>query len=326
LKRGNKLTKPRIYITRKIPTELLEPYKDSFEIHMWDNETEPVPREVLLEETAQADGLFCMLSDQVDEPLLKASGRLKIVANLAVGYDNIDLDAAKSRNIIVTNTPDVLTETTADLGFALLMATARRIVEASNYVREDQWQNWAPYLLAGSDIHHKTIGIVGMGRIGEAIARRAKGFGMSVVYHNRSRKPEAEAELQATYVSMDQLLEESDFVISVVPLTNETDKMFNKAAFDKMKSTAIFINISRGATVDEAALFEALQTKQIKAAGLDVFEQEPIRNDHPLMKLDNVLCLPHIGSSSEETRTTMINLCLDNIADVMDGKQPKTQV
>lgn len=320
------MSKPRIYVTRKIPGELLEPYKDIFEFHMWEKETEPVPRDVLLKETAQADGLLCMLSDQIDEALLKEASRLKIVANLAVGYDNIDLDAAKSRDIIVTNTPDVLTETTADLGFALLMATARRIVEASNYVQADQWENWAPYLLAGSDIHHKTIGIVGMGRIGEAIARRAKGFGMSVLYHNRSRKYEAEDELQATYATMDQLLEEADFVISVVPLTNETNKMFDAGAFQKMKSTAIFINISRGATVDESALFEALQTKQIKAAGLDVFEKEPIRNDHPLMKLDNVICLPHIGSSSEETRTIMIKLCLENISAVMNGKQPKTQV
>ena len=320
------MSKPCIYITRKIPGELLEPYKDTFEFHMWEKETEPVPHDVLLKEIAQADGLLCMLSDQIDEALLTEAPRLKIIANLAVGYDNIDLDAAKSRDIIVTNTPDVLTETTADLGFALLMATARRIVEASNYVQADHWENWAPYLLAGSDIHHKTIGIVGMGRIGEAIARRAKGFGMSVLYHNRSRKYEAEDELQATYVTMDHLLKEADFVISVVPLTSETNKMFDVGAFQKMKSTAIFINISRGATVDESALFEALQTKQIKAAGLDVFEKEPIRNDHPLMKLDNVICLPHIGSSSEETRTIMIKLCLENISAVMDGKQPKTQV
>lgn len=320
------MTKPIIYITRKIPEKLIEPYKERFEFRMWEKEMEPVPHDILLKESAQADGLFCMLSDQIDEALLKEASNLKIVANLAVGYDNIDLDAAIAHDVIVTNTPDVLTETTADLGFALLMATARRIVEASEYIHADQWQNWAPYLLAGSDIHHKTIGIVGMGRIGEAIARRAKGFGMSVLYHNRSRKYEAEAELQATYVTTDQLLREADFVISVVPLTNETEKMFDKAAFAKMKSTAIFINISRGATVDEAALFEALQTKQIKAAGLDVYKEEPIGKDHPLMTLDNAVCLPHIGSSSEETRTIMIKQCLENIEAVIDGKEPQTPV
>ena len=165
-----------------------------------------------------------------------------------------------------------------------------------------------------------------MGRIGQAIARRAQGFGMSVLYHNRSRKYEVEKELQASYVTMDQLLQRADFVVSVVPLTNETNKMFDKDAFHKMKSSAIFINISRGGTVDETALFEALQTDQIYAAGLDVFEQEPIRKGHPLLSLDNVVCLPHIGSSSVETRTAMIDLCLENIAAVMEGKQPKTEV
>lgn len=320
------MAKPIIYITRKIPEEMIEPYKERFEFHMWEKEMEPVPRDILLKESAQADGLFCMLSDQIDEALLKEAPGLKVVANLAVGYDNIDLEAAQAHEVVVTNTPDVLTETTADLGFALLMATARRIVEASGYIKADQWQNWAPYLLAGTDIHHKTIGIVGMGRIGEAIARRAKGFGMSVLYHNRSRKYEAEAELQATYVTIDQLLQEADFVISVVPLTNETEKMFDKTAFAKMKSTAIFINISRGATVDETALFEALQTKQIKAAGLDVYTEEPIGKEHPLITLDNAVCLPHIGSSSEETRTLMIKQCLENIEAVVEGKEPQTPV
>lgn len=305
---------------------MITPYKQDFEFRMWEKATEPVPRNILSEEVKEADGLLCMLSDKIDEALLAEASRLKVVANLAVGYDNIDLDAAEKHQVIVTNTPDVLTETTADLGFALLMATARRIVEASNYIQRDQWENWAPYLLAGSDIHHKTLGIVGMGRIGEAIARRAKGFGMSVLYHNRSRKYEAEAELEASYVTMDQLLQEADFVISVVPLTNETEKMFNEVAFRKMKSSAIFINISRGGTVDEAALYKALQTKQIKAAGLDVFAEEPIRKDHPLLDLNNVVCLPHIGSSSEETRTAMIALCLENIEAVIAGKQPKTPV
>ncbi|AXI09858.1 D-glycerate dehydrogenase [Oceanobacillus zhaokaii] len=320
------MEKQRIYITRSLDEAVIAPYANLFEIRMWEKEEEPVPREILLEEVKNADGLFCMLSDKIDDELLQHSSNLKVVSNLAVGYDNIDLDAAKKHGVIATNTPDVLTETTADLGFALLMATARRIVEANQYIKTNQWQNWAPYLLAGSDIHHKTIGIVGMGRIGEAIARRAKGFDMNILYHNRSRKPVAEKDLQATYVSFEQLIGEADFIVSVVPFTPETSKIFNEAAFEKMKQTAIFINISRGATVDEDALVEALRTNKIKAAGLDVFEVEPITNEHPLMQLDNAVCIPHIGSASEETRTEMIQLCMDNIAGVLNGTGAKTAI
>lgn len=320
------MSRPRIYITRKIPKETIKAFEDSFEIKMWEKEDEPVPRDILLAEIRQTDGLLCVLSDNINQELLNEGSHLKVVANLAVGYDNIDLDAAKQYGIAVTNTPDVLTETTADLAFALLMATARRIVEANHYIEEDQWNNWSPYLMAGSDIHHQTIGIVGMGRIGEAIARRAKGFGMSVLYHNRSRKYEAEKKLQATYVPFDRLLSEADFVVSVVPLTKETAGIFNERAFSKMKSSAIFINVSRGATVDEEALVKALKTKQIKAAGLDVFNEEPIRANHPLMGLENVICLPHIGSASINTRTEMIDLCMGNITAVLQGKAPKTPV
>lgn len=318
------MIKPYIYITRKIPDEIIKPYVEQFDFKMWEKADEPVPRDILLKEAERADGLLCMLSENIDKELLNVANQLKIVANLAVGYDNIEVEEAKERGITVTNTPDVLTETTADLTFALLMATARRIVEADTYIQKDLWKNWAPYLLAGSDIHHKTIGIVGMGRIGEAVARRAKGFGMSILYHNRSRNDEAEKEFQATYADLNELLTASDFVISLVPLTKDTSQMFDRTAFDKMKSSAIFINASRGATVDEDALYEALQTKQIKAAGLDVFTEEPIRANHPLVQLDNTVCLPHIGSATEQTRTEMLNLCLDNIAAVFRGEAPKT--
>ena len=320
------MSKPTIYIARKIPEHLLDPYRNDFVFRMWEKEDEPVPRNKLLKEVKQADGLLSMLSDAIDKELLSHADNLKVTANLAVGFDNIDYSAAKEKGVVVTNTPDILTETTADLGFALLMASARRIVEANKYIEAGKWKNWAPYLFAGSDIHHKAIGIVGMGRIGEAIARRARGFGMTVLYHNRSRKYEAEKKLQAAYVSLDKLFSEADFVVSVVPLTNETYEMFDESAFKKMKSTAIFINISRGATVDEDALFQALKTKQITAAGLDVFAEEPIPKDHPLMTLDNVICLPHIGSASEETRTAMVQLCLENIASVLKGGKPKTPV
>ncbi|MEC5424925.1 D-glycerate dehydrogenase [Virgibacillus sp. C22-A2] len=320
------MTKPLIYISRKIPKEIIVPYETKFEFRMWEKENEPVPRRVLIQELKEVDGLLCLLTEKVDKDLLEAAPQLKIIANMAVGYDNITIDSANDRGVVVTNTPDVLTETTADLTFTLMLATARRIVEAADYIRSDRWEHWSPYLLAGSDIHHKTIGIVGMGRIGEAVARRAKGFGMSVLYHNRSRKIEAEKELQAKYTSFDQLLKEADFVVSMVPLTDSTRKIFNREAFGKMKSSAIFINASRGGTVDEDDLLEALQTKEIKAAGLDVYTEEPIRGDHPLMNLTNAVCFPHIGSASIETRTAMLQLCLENLAGYFYGDGPKTPV
>jgi len=320
------MSKPSIYITRKMPEHILNQFQEDFHISMWEHSDQSVPRDVLLEEVKEADGLFCVLSDKIDQELFQKASNLKVVANLAVGFDNIDLQEAKRKQIVVTNTPDVLTETTADLGFALLMATARRIVEASDFIKKDQWNQWSPYLLAGTDIYQKTIGIVGMGRIGEAVARRAKGFGMNILYHNRSRQSETEKELGVTYADFDHLLAESDFIISVVPLTKETEKKFNRTAFKKMKDSAIFINISRGGVIDEEALVEALKTNEIQAAGLDVFEEEPIRSDHPLLKLDNVVCLPHIGSASTETRTKMIQLCLENMKGVFDGSGAKTPV
>ncbi|WP_163971555.1 2-hydroxyacid dehydrogenase [Oceanobacillus halotolerans] len=320
------MTKPIIYITRKIPVELLKPYEDRYDFRMWPESETPVPREILRREAREADGVLCMLTEKIDEAFLSENAHLQIIANMAVGYDNINVEAANRKGIWVTNTPDVLTETTADLTFALLMATARRVTEASDYIKEDRWKNWSPFLLAGSDIHHKTIGIVGMGRIGKAVAKRATGFNMSILYHNRTRKHQAEKEVGVTYVPFETLLDESDYVISLVPLTKETKHLFNEAAFQKMKESAIFINVSRGGTMDEIALYEALQSGEIKAAGLDVFEEEPISSDHPLLKLDNTVCLPHIGSSSMKTRSQMITLCLDNIDAVLQGQQPKTPV
>lgn len=320
------MEKDRIFITRKIPEHLLEPYTDMFDFSMWENEEEPVPKEVLFQEAEQADGLICMVSEKVDKALIEHGKRLKVIANVAVGYDNIDVEEATKRGIIVTNTPNVLTETTADLGFALLMATARRIIEANKFIAENRWREWGPFLLAGADIHHKTIGIVGMGRIGEAIARRANGFSMSVLYHNRSRRPEAEKYIGAQYVSFEELLERSDFVVSVVPYSKESHEMFDKQAFAKMKKSAIFINISRGGVVDEQALYDALKNKEIAAAGLDVFAKEPIGSDSPFMALDNCVCLPHIGSASVETREKMITLALENVKGTLCGEGPLTPV
>lgn len=314
--------KPYIFITRKLPEEVIETIQENYEVKMWDYDDVPVPRDVLMYEAKKADGLLTMLSDFIDESVLMAGDRLKIVANLAVGYDNIDIETASKMGIAVCNTPDVLTDTTADLAFALLMATARRIVEAAEMVKQDAWKSWSPLLLAGKDIHHKTIGIVGMGKIGETVAKRATGFEMEILYHNRTRKLEVEKELGAVYCPFDELVEKSDFIVCLTPLTNETKNMFTRETFNKMKKSAIFINVGRGPVVDEGALYEALLEQDIAGAGLDVFVKEPINGDHPLLKLPNVVALPHIGSSSVETRVTMMKLCINNIEAVINGNEP----
>lgn len=318
--------KASIYITRRIPKHFLIPYEDQFNFRMWSEEAKPVPKEILYEEAKQADGILCLLTERIDHDFLKHASHLKIIANMAVGYDNIDIEAAEKHQIIVTNTPDVLTETTADLTFALLMATARRMVEASQTIYNNRWGDWSPFELVGTDIFDKTIGIVGMGRIGKALARRTKGFNMNILYHNRTRDERAEKELGAKYVSFDHLLGSADFVVSLLPLTEETKEKFNRHAFRKMKESAIFINASRGGVVDELALYESLKEKGIRAAGLDVFQEEPISTDHPFTKLDNIVLTPHIGSATIETREAMLKLCLQNIAATFAGDGPITPV
>jgi glyoxylate reductase len=320
------MQKPYVFVTRKLPEETLYALKEIAEVGMWPHEEKAVPREVLLKEAQKAEGLLTMLSDNVDGELLDNAPSLKVVANLAVGYDNIDIKKAKENNVTVCNTPDVLTDSTADLAFSLILATARRVVESANYVKEGKWNSWGPLLLAGADVHHKTIGIVGMGRIGEAVARRAKGFDMNILYHNRNRKPEAERNLDAEYKDFYDLLKESDFVVCLAPLTAETKGMFNREAFQAMKKSAIFINAGRGASVDEEALVDALQNGTIAGAGLDVFVKEPIEADHPLLNMDRVVALPHIGSASVETRMKMAELACRNIASILDGKEAETPV
>jgi len=279
----------KIYITRKIDDKVIEKLSSHFTVEVWPYDDRPVPREELLKQSRDSHALLTMLSDKIDSELLEQASNLQIVANLAVGYDNIDVNAASKHNVIVTNTPEVLTDTTADLTFSLLMAVARRIVEADEYIKKGEWQSWSPYLLAGSDIHHKTIGIIGMGKIGEAVARRARGFEMDVLYHTRSRKPEAEQAFDAKHVTLDELLEQSDFVVCLAPLTDETKGMLGKEQFEKMKKSAFFINAGRGPVVNESALIEALQKEEIAGAGLDVFEVEPINQDHPLLPIRDCL-------------------------------------
>ncbi|NIK12180.1 2-hydroxyacid dehydrogenase [Alkalibacillus almallahensis] len=320
------MSKPFVFVTRRIADEVIQSLEEYYEVEVYDSDEVPVPRDVLEEKASQADALLTMLTDSIDEALLDQAPNLKVIANLAVGYDNIDVSAAQDRGIVVTNTPDVLTDTTADLTFGLLLATARRIPEATQYIENNQWQAWSPYMLAGADVHHKTLGIIGMGSIGEAVAKRATGFDMTVLYHNRSRKEQAEEALGVKYCSFADVIEQSDFVVCMTPLTPETENMFNMNVFKRMKSSAIFINSSRGGVVNEADLYEALKSKEIYAAGLDVFKNEPIQADHPLLELDNVVALPHIGSSSYETRTEMMWLTAQNIIAVLSGNKAKTPV
>ncbi|HZH61253.1 MAG TPA: D-glycerate dehydrogenase [Metabacillus sp.] len=320
------MTRPYIFITRKCSEEQLKPLYEIADVEMWPEEETPCPREILLEKAEKADGLLTMLSDSINKELLDKAKQLKVVANLAVGFDNIDVQYANAKGIVVCNTPDILTDTTADLTFGLLLATARRLIEASDFVKQNQWKSWGPLLLAGHDVHHKTIGIVGMGKIGQAVAKRATGFEMKILYHNRSRKEEAETTLGAIYSPFDELLAASDFIVCLAPLTKETKELFNKDAFKKMKDSAIFINASRGAVVNEDDLYDALVNGEIAGAGLDVFLKEPIGADHPLIGLHNVVALPHIGSASYETRYSMMNLCAVNITAVLNGDEPKTKV
>ncbi|MED3575313.1 2-hydroxyacid dehydrogenase [Cytobacillus praedii] len=315
--------KPKIYITRKIPVPIIKHLEKSCDVSVWEHEDTPVPRDVLEEKMGEIDGLFCLLTETIDEEILSKATKLKVISNMAVGYNNIDIEAASKKGIMVTNTPGVLTETTADLTFALLMATARRITEASAFLRDGQWQTWSPMQLTGQDIYQSTIGIIGLGRIGEALARRAKGFNMNILYHSRNRKLLAEEELGLHFASLEDLLRKSDFVCIMTPYTTDTHNMIRKEHFQLMKDTAILINTARGGIVNENDLYQALSLGQIWAAGLDVFEQEPVSLDHPLLTLPNVVTLPHIGSASIVTRMKMAEVASENLLRVLNGEIPR---
>lgn len=318
--------KKRIYITRRLPEEAVAPLREHYDVHMWEHEGQSVPREVLLEEVSSAHALWTMLSDTIDREVFERATNLEVVSNLAVGYNNIDLNAAKEKGVIVTNTPDVLTETTADLTFGLMMMTARRLGEAERDLRAGEWKSWLPMGYVGMDLYQAKLGIIGMGRIGEAVARRARGFDMDVLYHNRTRRHESESMYGFTYADLDELLTQSDFVVVLAPLTDETRGMLGAEEFAKMKETSIFINVARGEIIDEQALYEALKAKKIWGAGLDVFTKEPVDLDHPLLTLPNVTTLPHIGSASIRTRLAMMALNRDAIVNVLEGKEPKNRL
>jgi len=285
-----------------------------------------LPKAEFLARLRDKDGLICHIISTIDDEVLAAAPTLKVVANVAVGYNNIDVAAARRRGVVVTNTPDVLTETTADFAWALLMAAARRVVEADQFARSGQWQRWQWDLLWGADVHGKTLGILGFGRIGRAVARRAAGFSMRVLYHDAVRpEPAVERELRATYAEPDAILREADFVSLHTPLLPETRHLVNERTLRLMKKTAILVNAARGPIVDEAALVRALKEGWIAGAGIDVFEDEP--KIHPgLPPLPNVVLAPHIASASRDTRIAMASLAVRNCLAVLDGKPPLTPV
>jgi glyoxylate reductase len=285
----------------------------------------PLSRQELLSRLRGKDGLICQITDAIDDEVLATPG-LSVVSNVAVGYNNIDVAAARRRGVVITNTPDVLTETTADFAWALLMAAARRVVEADRYVRSGDWKAWQWDLLWGLDVHGKTLGILGFGRIGRAVARRARGFAMRVLYHDAVRAtPDVERELEATFVDKGTLLRESDFVSLHVLLSADTRGLIDERALRSMKKTAVLVNAARGPIVDEPALARALREGWIAAAGLDVFDEEP-KVHADLLPLTNVVMAPHIASASFDTRVAMSTLAVKNCLAVLEGKPPLTPV
>ncbi|CAN7518876.1 D-glycerate dehydrogenase [Pseudorhodoferax sp. LjRoot39] len=318
------MSKPSVLVARAVFPEVLARLAAHFEVS--DNQADASwSADELAARLAGRQGVFTTASERIDAALLARCPDLKIAANMAVGYNNFDLDAMSARGVLATNAPDVLTETTADFGFALLMATARRIAESEHYLRAGQWTKWSYDLFAGSDVHGATLGILGMGRIGQGIARRgAHGFGMNVVYHNRSRlTPELEAECKARYVSKEELLRQADHLVLVLPYSPASHHAIGAAELAQMKPTATLINIARGGIVDDAALARALKDRRIAAAGLDVFEGEP--SVHPdLLSVPNVVLTPHIASASVPTRLAMANLAADNLIGYLVHGKPLT--
>ncbi|ASJ17463.1 D-glycerate dehydrogenase [Thermococcus chitonophagus] len=320
--------RPKVFITREIPENGIKLLEKEFEVEVWEEERE-ISRKVLLERVKDVDALVTMLSEKIDREVFENAPRLRIVANYAVGYDNIDVEEATKRGIYVTNTPDVLTDATADLAFALLLATARHLVKGDKFVRTGEWKRkgiaWHPKWFLGYDVYGKTIGIVGFGRIGQAVARRAKGFGMRILYYSRTRKPEVEKELNAEFKPLEELLRESDFVVLAVPLTKETMYMINEERLKLMKPTAILVNVARGKVVDTRALIKALKEGWIAGAGLDVYEEEPYYNEE-LFSLENVVLTPHIGSATFGAREGMAELVARNLIAFKRGEVPPTLV
>ncbi|MGB7292860.1 MAG: D-glycerate dehydrogenase [Thermodesulfobacteriota bacterium] len=315
----------KVFVTsNELPGRVIDDLKDNFDVEIFDKEDLPKKSEII-EGAKDACAIISTVSNRIDREIMDNCPDLKIISNYGVGFENIDVSYATKQGIFVTNTPDVLTETTADLAWALMFAVARRVVEGDKVVREGEFKRWGPNFLLGLDVHGKTLGIYGMGRIGRAVARRSNGFGMRVIYHSRSRSFDAEEETGCTFVDFKNLLKESDFLVITVPLTDSTRGRFGLGEFKNMKNDSILVNISRGPIVKEKELAEALEKGFIWGAGLDVYEKEP-EVEKDLLKMKNVVLLPHVGSASLETRIKMSEMAVANAVSALNGKVPNNLV
>ncbi|HPH95749.1 MAG TPA: D-glycerate dehydrogenase [Anaerolineaceae bacterium] len=312
--------KPEVYITRRLPAAAMKRLQEFCQPEIWDSDELAAPYEEMRARLPGKAGLLCLLTDRVDAALMDAAPGLKVISQCAVGYDNIDVAAATARGIPVGNTPGALTETTADFAFALLMAGARRIVEGMDYVRGGHWKTWGLQLLLGQDIYGATLGIVGLGRIGAAVARRARGFNMRLLYHNRQRHPEYEAELGIEYRPLDELLAESDFISLHLNLTAQSRGLIGEREFNLMKPNAVLVNTARGGVVQTEALYNALKAGRIAHAALDVTDPEPLPADHKLLTLPNITIAPHIASASTETRSRIAMMAVENLEAGLQGR------
>ncbi|MFP4446338.1 MAG: 2-hydroxyacid dehydrogenase [Desulfosudaceae bacterium] len=317
--------KPSVYITRKIPESGPRLLQERCQVTVYE-ENHPIEKKDLAEAVSQSDALICLLSDKIDADLLDRAGRLKIIANYAVGYNNIDVAAARERNILVTHTPGVLTNATAELAFALIISLTRRILPADRFTREGRFAGWDPLLMLGDELAGKTLGVIGMGRIGRDLAAKCRAFGMSVAYYNRTPLDRAtETTLKAVHLPLDELLATSDVISVHVPLTEETRHLIDRAALARIRPEAYLINTARGEVIDEAALAEALAAGRLRGAGLDVYEHEPAVN-RKLLELDNVVLLPHIGSATTQTRDEMSRMAARNVLAALEGAVPENLV
>lgn len=320
------MSKPKIYVTRDQPGTALTELQNLYDVTI-NFEDHPVTKRVLMEQARGVSGIIACVGDQIDGEIMDASGgNLQAVCNAIVGFDNVDLAAATERGIYVTNTPGVLTETVADLTFGLILSVARNISSADRFIRTGTWQGWGPKQFLGIDVNGKTLGIVGLGRIGYAVAKRAQGFNMKLLFYDVYRNPDREKQYGLTYAPLDTLLQQSDYVTIHVPLLPQTRHFIGKRELDLMKNTAFLINTSRGPVVNENDLIEALQAEKIRGAGLDVWDPEPPQANNPLLAMDTVVALPHIASASIETRSLMIQMAIDNLKCVLQGKIPPNLV
>lgn len=312
----------KVFVTRSLPPLGLKMLRDKCEVEVNPHDRVLTKGEIL-KGVKDSDSLVCLLTDAIDKDIIDAGGKLKIISNYAVGYNNIDFSYATEKGIIVTNTPGVLSETTADLAFSLLVASARRIPEGDRFMREGRFAGWAPELMLGTDIHGKTLGIIGLGRIGKLVAKRALGFDMKILYNSATRKPDVEQELGIHYAEVDEILKESDFVSLHVPLTEKTKGLVGERELDLMKPSAYLINTARGEVIYEPALIQALRNNKIRGAALDVFWGEPTNVNSELYELENVVLAPHMGSASLETRSKMAKMTAQSVIDALEGRVPQ---